>query len=355
MSNVQNAPLDTTPRSLDLDEAADAILGRWSDGDEDLPSEDDELEASDEALEEETDEAPEDETEVDEDTDEDDEEEGDPDEDVEDDDEEELEEDGPEMADDTLVDILVDGETKKASLKDLKRLYGQEASLTRKSQQVATQRKEAESSLARADASYKALLERAEARWKPYADVDMLIASRNLSAEDFAQLRQEAKAAEDDLRFLREEAGKFYEQTRSAYQAQLQEAAKECTRVLQQDLDGWGNDLYNEIRAYAVQNGLPQEQVDQYVDPNVIKILNKARLYDQMKLKADKKKQEAKVTTNKSKAAKTKTFRSKKAPPSQGDINYSKLQKASEKLRSNKSRSGDIDDIADAIMARWER
>ena len=58
MSNVQNAPLDTTPRSLDLDEAADAILGRWTDGDGDLLSEDDELEASDEALEEETDEAP---------------------------------------------------------------------------------------------------------------------------------------------------------------------------------------------------------------------------------------------------------------------------------------------------------
>ena len=42
------------------------------------------------------------------------------------------EEEAEELTDDTLIDILVDGET-TASIKDLKRLYGQEASLTRKS------------------------------------------------------------------------------------------------------------------------------------------------------------------------------------------------------------------------------
>ena len=51
MSNVQ----DTAPqmRALDLDDAADAILDRWTDG-EDLSEESDELEATDSTLEDET-------------------------------------------------------------------------------------------------------------------------------------------------------------------------------------------------------------------------------------------------------------------------------------------------------------
>ena len=62
MSNVQNDA--TEPRAFDdLSDAADAILDRWSDG-EDL-SEEEELEATDDVQEEETDE---DITELDEDT-----------------------------------------------------------------------------------------------------------------------------------------------------------------------------------------------------------------------------------------------------------------------------------------------
>ena len=61
-------------------------------------------------------------------------------------------EEAEELTDETLIDILVDGETQQASIKDLKRLYGQEASLTRKSQEVAAQRKEAEDNIGKTDA-----------------------------------------------------------------------------------------------------------------------------------------------------------------------------------------------------------
>lgn len=353
MSNVQETNLE--PRALDLDDAAEAILGRWSDG-EDL-SDDEELEASEEDIDEtdgseeyeEDDQVEEDEEDSETDPDEDEEETEDEDEDTEEDDDEEDET----SVEDLMVDVSVDGETKQVSVKDLKRLYGQEAALTRKSQEVAAKRKEAETALGKADASYQKLLERAEARWKPYADIDMLVASKNLSSEDFAQLRQDAKAAEEDLKFLREEADSFYQANQQAFKEQLASAAKECVRVLEQDIEGWGNDLYNEIRSYAVKNGLPQEQVDQYVDPNVIKILNKARLYDQLKVTAESKKVKAKMT--KTKASNSKPLRSKKAPPTQADVNYSKQKKTVQKLRQNKSRAGDLDDIADALMARWER
>jgi len=341
----------------DVMDAADAILQRWTDG-ENLSEDDETLEATDDTSVEETDEElsetfdDEEDFEEVEDTDE------DPEEDEsEDEDEPEAEEEEAqaelELSEDTLVEIQVDGQTKQASIKDLKRLYGQEASLTRKSQEAAAKRKEAEDALNKADISYKKLLERAEARMKPYSEVDMLVASRELSVEDFAQLRREASEAEKDLKFLKEEADAFYKDVQMQQQKAVQEAAQNCVKVLSEQLPDWGDELYNNIRSYAVSQGLPQEQVDQYVDPTVIMILNKARLYDQTKASAQTKKAKAKVI--KTKDGTRRVLKTKKAPQSDADLRVHRQRKAQERLRTNASRTGDLEDIADALMARWER
>jgi hypothetical protein len=350
MTNVLH---EANPAVLeDLDDTANAILANWSDG-SDLSGEE-ELEAKDEAPDE-TDEAPHN---IDEDDD-DQEDEGsdeDPDEDTEDADEDETTEDDEdleevELSDESLIEITVDGDTKQASLKDLKRLYGQEASLTRKSQEVATKRKEADDALNRADVSYRKLLERAEARNKPYSEIDMLVASRQMSVEDFASLRREAKEAGDDLSFLKEESQQFYSEARKNHEAQQAASAKECLTTLQDKIPDWSNDLYNDIRQYAVSVGLPQEQVDQYVDPSVIILLNKARMYDQTKATATTKKAKAMTV----KTSKGKSLRSKKAPASISNGATTRRQQSEQRLRDNRSNAGDMDDIADAIMARWEQ
>ena len=350
--NVQNNP-PQEPRELqDMDDVGDAILGRWTDG-EDL-SEDESLEATDETLDEteEQSDYDQEDTEVDETEDETDEA---PDEEeeptTEDEDEEEADE--IDISDDTLVEISVDGETKQASLKDLKRLYGQEASLTRKSQETASKRKEAEDALSKADMSYRKLIERAEARYKPYKEVDMLVASRQMEPTEFAKLRQEAKDAESDLKFLTEESNAFYQEANTQRQKQHQEAAQDCVKVLQEQLPDWGNDLYNDIRSYAVSVGLPSEQVDQYVDPQVIMLINKARLYDQSKTTAQTKKAKAKVI--RSKTSKGKVLRVNKAPLSDAGQRARNQKQARDKLRSAESMGGGMDDIAEALMSRWER
>jgi translation elongation factor P/translation initiation factor 5A len=219
MNNEQN--VNSEPQALDVDDAADAILGRWDDGEtlseveeEDATSED---LAETEVDEDELDDEEDDQDELDlEDPDEDET----TDEDVEEDEDEDDEEDEEPLAasDDQIVDIAVNGESKKVSVKDLKRLYGQEASLTKKSQDLATQRKQSEEQLAQTQMSYQKLLERAEARYKPYADIDMLVASREMDAETFSQLRQDAKQAEDDLKFLQEESGQLVSQAQQQHQ-----------------------------------------------------------------------------------------------------------------------------------------
>lgn len=348
MNNEQN--VNSEPQALDVDDAADAILGRWDDGEtlseveeEDATSED---LAETEVDEDELDDEEDDQDELDlEDPDEDET----TDEDVEEDEDEDDEEDEEPLAasDDQIVDIAVNGESKKVSVKDLKRLYGQEASLTKKSQDLATQRKQSEEQLAQTQMSYQKLLERAEARYKPYADIDMLVASREMDAETFSQLRQDAKQAEDDLKFLQEESGQLVSQAQQQHQQATREAAADCVKVLQDQLPDWGNELYADIRDYAVKSGLPKDQVDQYTDPQVIMLINKARLYDKSKETATSKKAKAKL--KKSKSGK-KVLSSKKAPPSKKSIQKAKQQKQMDSLSSAK----DLDDIADALMSRWE-
>ena len=340
---------DSQPRSLDADDAADAILSRWEDA-ETLSDEGEE--ATDDPQQEDEDETPEDTSDDDQDdeteqTDEEDDEDPDESEEPETDEADEVE---LSIDDDTEVEIIVDGETQRVSIAALKRLHGQEASLTRKSQDLAAQRKEADAAFQKANISYQTLLERAEARAKPYSEVDMLVASRQMDADDFAKLRSESKDAEADLKFLREEADAFYRGAQDQQKVLHQQAASECVKVLQAQMPDWSNDVYNDIRSYAVSQGLPSEQVDQYVDPQVIMLLNKARLYDQTKATAETKKQKAKVIRAKDSNTGKKILRSTKSPARE-DSKARRVKKAHDVLR---SKTGDADDIAEALLARWE-
>jgi hypothetical protein len=332
-----------------VDDAAEAILGSWEDAeklseeDQEAPDEttsETEVEESVETEDEENLESDEDDEDPEQDDENQDEEEADDEEDDDDSEEEETEE-VQVLDENALVEITVDGEVKQASVKDLKRLYGQEASLTRKSQEMASQRKLADEQLQKADAQLQALLGRAEERYKPYAEVDMLVASKQMSNDDFTALRAEARQAEEDLKFLREEADQFYGYVKQQQSKQLQEQAKDCVKVLQQEIPDWSNALYNDIRTYAVSQGLPEDQVNQYADPNVIMLLNKARMFDQTTKVA---------TVKKAKAAK-KVLRSKKAPPNNSELKRQTQQKKLDQLRAN---SGDLDNIADVIMSNWD-
>ena len=318
----------------DIDSASEALLARWEDAEK--PSEQ-ETDAATEPANEETEE-PEQEAEAD-DTDlEDEEADEDPDEDEEEAEDEEDEEIN--LDDDTLVEIMVDGEPQQASIAQLKRLYGQEASLTRKSQDVAKQRKQAEEQLGKTSVVLQRMLEKAQQRYKPYSEVDMLVASKSMNTDDFAQLRKEAQMAADDVKFLEEEADNYFQQLQSEQQQAMQEQAREAVKVLQENIPEWSNTLYDDIRAYAVSQSLPEEVVNTIVDPSVIMILNKARLFDQAK----------KITTTKKKRTSKKVLRATKAPNTEANEKAKRMKTSKAKLRN----SHDMDDIAEALLSRWE-
>ena len=345
MNNVQEAP-----QPLDVEGAAEAILNDWSD-DENLSES--EVEATDNTPVDETKQGQsEQKIEDDQDTEDSEETDTDPVDEDQEDNEEENQDDTVEevtLSEDTLLEIQVDGENKQVSIKDLKRLAGQEASLTRKSQETAAKRKEADEALKKADMRYRALLEKAEARLKPFSEVDMVVASQNMAPDEFAKMRNDANQAQADLDFLTQEAGEFYKEAGEYMQKQQQEAAQNCIQVLSEKMPDWGDELYNDIRRYAVSQGLPQEQVDQYVDPQVIMLINKARLYDQTKASAQEKKAKAKLIKTK---GNKKVMRSNKSPDRQSDANRKK-QEAMKRLHDNPTH--DLDNVADYFLTQWQQ
>ena len=245
------------------------------------------------------------------------------------------------LADEQVVEITVDGNVVQASVNDLKRLYGQEASLTRKSQETAKLRKEAETSIQKTGVVMQRLMQQAVERAKPYQELDMMLASKQLSDADFAQLRKEAKDAEDNLKFVKEEADGYFRDLQQQQQAQLREQATEAVKTLQETIPDWSNNLYNDIRAYAVSQGLQQEMVDTIVDPAVVGLLNKARMFDAAQ----------KVATKKRKAPAKRVLKSKKAPQTAAAARNEKQQK----LAAKAAASNDADDVTALIMSRWEQ
>ena len=324
---------------LTEDDAAAAFLSKWSDEDPEKASEapeEDEQSDSDDAVQEEdteAEEAVETEEESDEDHQEDSEEATE-----EEDEEEESEKPKKVLDDEALVKIKVGDEELDVSVKDLKRLYGQEAALTRKSQEVAAKRKEAEAAALKASATLEKMYEKAAAKWEPYSKIDYLVAQKQLDAEAFAALRAEAQAAYEDFRFISEEADAFVKQTQAQQQQQLQEAAKEAVKVLRDAIPDWSPKLYDQIREYAISTGMDAEVVNNLVDPVAIQLLHKARLFDESK----------KIVTKK-KVVQQKKVLKPTVTTSVKDVKGNAPAKQKAKLQA----SGTVDDAADLFLSRW--
>lgn len=204
------------------------------------------------------------------------------DEDSEEGDEEEAEQ--PTVAgDDAVVEVTVDGKTSRVSVKDLKRLAGQEASLTQKSQEVSVQLKKATETATRHEAALQALMKRASEKWEPYSKIDFLVASRTMSAEDFAALREDAQAAWNDVQFFQQELDASMKATAEKRQVEMQEAAKKGIVVLKEKIPDWSPETYQEILKYGVSQGIPADTMNTLVDPAAIILIDKARRFDAAK------------------------------------------------------------------------
>jgi hypothetical protein len=316
-------------------DAAEAFLSRWSEEDPEEVSEspeEDEVETDDETVE----------TEAEEDQETEEDNETDPEETDSESDDEDQEEDAPEetkdTSDDVKVKIKVGDKEHEVSVKDLKRLYGQEAALTTKSQAVAAERKQVEENGKKLAAQMQRVYEKAAARWEPYSKIDMLVASKQLDGDQFAALRAEAQAAYEDFQFISQEADTFVKDANAQRQTFLQTQAKEAVKVLKEKIPGWNQATYNSVREYAISQGLPEAMINELVDPVAIQLIHKAMNHDKAKAVVTKKK----VVTPKKVLKTTKTTSGR-------DVQVNKAAAQMKRLKA----SGTTDDAAEAFLARW--
>lgn len=348
--NTQNSTPGEFEYDADEVEAAESLLKLWTS--EETPEEEGKEKQKPESVKEdqeqeeseESEETPDEEEEAEEADDSDGEEETE--EESEEKDEEKTEEESEEESEDLLekeVEVKVKDEVKKFKIKDLTRLAGQEAAITKKSQEVSEVKKTVESHAAKQAMMIDAFMQRAQERWKPFAEIDMMVAANELAPESFAKLRKEANEAWDELQFVSQEAERFYEHQQAIHAESIKEKAAQAVEMLsdpEKGIQGWSEETYDQIVDYAVAQGFQREAVSRIVDPVALKMIHKARMFDEMQ-KASKKLKPVNKTTPK-----------KIVKPSQ-DAPKAMKSHSTEKAQQRFQKSGDEEDAVAALLAKW--
>lgn len=245
-----------------------------------------------------------------------------------------------------IFKIKVDGEEHEVPASKLTRLYGQEQALNKKSMQIAEQRKAYETKLEEQLVTTQAILARAQERFKPYAELDFNLLANQVSPEEYTAVRKAAQAAAEDVQFLEKHTADFVQHIRTQKQAEFKKAAAEAVKELsgpveKGGIEGWSDQLYNDIRAYAVSKGAPAEEVNMIVAPWAMRMMHAAMLYEKSATKGAVK--TIKVVNKPKKVVKTTN-----APPSRTEKSDSGVKQSHDKLR----QTGSLDDAEAVLLAR---
>jgi hypothetical protein len=189
--------------------------------------------------------------------------------------------------DDAFAKVKVGDEEYEVPVKDLKRLYGQEASLTKKGQELYTQRQSLESEQQVTVAAQNALLQAARQRYEPYAKLDFLALSRDtrVSKEEFENLRREAQSRWEEVNFLEQQARGYAQnianRNRELAKAEADQAVKEFKDPTSPyHIEGWAPSVYDEVRTFAIGKGIPQKIVDGVTNAAIIKVFHTAMRFE---------------------------------------------------------------------------
>lgn len=243
-----------------------------------------------------------------------------------------------------FVKVKVGEEEHEVPVKDLRRLFGQEAALTKKSQVVAEAQRKADQETAKALASLDVLLKRAQERSKPFRELDFLQAAKSLSDDDLKVLRTEAQRAFEEETFLQNELNGFM-QTIQVQQHQARAATAQQTIKTLADqaspyyIEGWNQKTYDELRHFAIGEGLDANLVNNIIEAPALKLLHMAMQY---------KKGASKTVTQKTKKTPTKIVKTSQSPAARAPTSVTKKKEADARLR----REGSQDAAVDAFLAR---
>jgi len=179
----------------------------------------------------------------------------------------------------------------KSAAEKLKAERLMQADYTRKTQEVAEQRKAIEAQAAavkqQAEIHQQFVAEIAEVvsidkQLQQYANVDW----NRLSDEDPVQamkLDRQMRELQHQRMQLAQNLTQKQQQQALARQQETAKSIQEGLAVLERDIKGWSPEVAKQVVNYAVQTlGAKQETVAGITDPGLIKAIHKAQLYDQL-------------------------------------------------------------------------
>jgi len=258
-------------------------------------------------------------------------------------------------SDDVFVKVKEGDTEHEVSIKDLKRLYGQEAALTRKSQEVATARKTADEAAQRSLAALNVMVEKAKEKANPYRNIDWLALSKdpNVSMEEASALRQMAQAAIEEESFLTQHLDTFVGEIKKEQAKARVEEVKATIKALTTagsdaepnplHIEGWNDKVYDEVREFGIKLGAPAEVINNITDAVSIKVLHMAMLFAKGASKV--------VTTKKVNKTPRKIVKSSAASAAVRTPQASDRKSA---VRAQRQRGGDTESTVNAFMVGLE-
>lgn len=196
--------------------------------------------------------------------------------------------------------VKVDGQDVEVTLEDLKRSYSGQAYIQKQMQEVAATRKQAQQELQALQAEQEKFVAFAQAvqqqgfRSQPTPPDPSLAATDPLGyvqeeARYNAEMRQ-FQAQQAQLQHMQMQAA---EQRKRATIEMLQEQSRIVAEAIPEFADPVkGNEIRKRLSDYGVASGYSPEEIAEIMDARAIKVLNKARLWDELQANKAKVKKE---------------------------------------------------------------
>lgn len=185
-------------------------------------------------------------------------------------------------ADDAVVKVNIDGADKDFTVADLKRLATQEAVTTKRNA-------EAELVGGRAALMIQKAITAITEDMAEYEGIDWMSLATQMEPEEFQWHRETFLRQQKRLDDMVEEARGLETTMSERREAVRKDQITEAVKELQADIPEWNEQLYSEIMAYAVKEGLPEGDVSQIANAKIIKLLRKAMLHDKSQAAAAEK------------------------------------------------------------------
>ena len=214
--------------------------------------------------------------------------------------EEESEEPDEVESEETLYAVTVNGEEQQVTLDELMSGYSRQSDYTRKTQDVAKERKQMEE----LQTQYVSEMHQARAERQQYLEsLNQIIANSASNLDKFANIDWASIKENDPIEYVtrreeyREAQEKVQSMQREQYMAQqksMEDQIQMRTRALQEEngklvevIPEWSEPekqkkLVSDIRSYASSQGFTEEELNSLVDHRSLIVLMKAQKYDAM-------------------------------------------------------------------------